>query len=154
MKGYTSRYLYYESNKQSIVTIPRSIIEALELNWKHKDEIYVTFRIIEGQDGLFLYKRDKTLEQQTYSYLDEYFNPIIPYGYVSRYLYYKSNNQSQITIPRPIIEASGLNWNHKDKIFILLKSIQDVINTQPEFKKNGDTNWLYYRGLFLFKKGY
>ena len=35
MNGYTSKYLYYKSNKNSLITIPRPIIEANNLNWKH-----------------------------------------------------------------------------------------------------------------------
>ncbi len=59
MDGYTSKYLYYESNKNSIITIPRPIIEANNLNWNHKDKIGIIVKTINGQKGLFLWKREK-----------------------------------------------------------------------------------------------
>ena len=60
MNGYTSKYLYYKSNKNSIITIPRPIIEANNLNWDHKDEIGIIIKEINGQKGLFLWKRENT----------------------------------------------------------------------------------------------
>lgn len=160
MKGFASRYIYYKSNRQSIITIPRPIIEAFELNWQDKDEIYISFRIIDNQSGLYLYKRDKKLKQQTFSYRDEFDNPIIPYGYLSNYIYYESINRSQITVPRSIIDASSLNWKHGDRIFITLKTIEDLVISNPRFdslmkdtkQANTPHTWLHYKGLFLFKK--
>ena len=59
MDGYKSKYLFYEANKQSMVTIPKSILDAVNLNWEHKDDVYIVFKEIEGQPGLFLYKREE-----------------------------------------------------------------------------------------------
>ncbi len=59
MDGYISKYLYYKSNKNSIITIPRAIIDAGSLNWNHKDEIKIIIKTIDGQTGLFLWKREK-----------------------------------------------------------------------------------------------
>ncbi len=58
MNGYPVKYLYYESNKKSILTIPRAILEAANLNWNHKDEINLVIKTINGQKGLFLYKKE------------------------------------------------------------------------------------------------
>lgn len=62
MNGYTSKYLFYKSNKNSIITLPRPIIEANNLDWNHKDNIGIIVKTIDGQEGLFLFKRedDKT----------------------------------------------------------------------------------------------
>lgn len=82
-------------------------------------------------------------------------NPIIPSGYLSKYLYYKSSNQSQITVPRSIIEASNLNWKHGDRIFISFKRIEDLVLNNLNFdydNKQSNHTWLNYKGLFLFKK--
>ncbi len=59
MNGYPVKYLFYKSNKKSIVTIPRAILEASNLNWKHKDEINLVVKTIEGQKGLFMYKKEE-----------------------------------------------------------------------------------------------
>jgi len=56
MDGYTSKYLYYESNKQSIITIPVGI--AKSLNWDHKDDINIIFDTKDGQKGIFLFKKE------------------------------------------------------------------------------------------------
>jgi len=133
MNGYASRYLFYESNKQSIVIIPRSIIEVTNLNWQHRDSIYIVYRTVDWQEGLFLCKKPKSQKEELSCKIDEFGDPIIPYGYTSKYLHYKANNQSQITIPRPIIEGINLNWHHKDIVNIEIK----VIDGQ--------------KGLFLFK---
>lgn len=58
MNGYNSKYLYYESNKNSLITIPRPIIEANNLNWNHKDDIKIIIKNIDGQVGLFLFKKE------------------------------------------------------------------------------------------------
>ncbi len=59
MDGYKAKYLYYEANKQSMVTIPRAILDANNLNWDHKDDVYILSKEIEGQPGLFLYKKEE-----------------------------------------------------------------------------------------------
>lgn len=58
MNGYISKYLFYESNKNSLITIPRPIIEANNLDWNHKDEIRIVVKTIDGKQGLFLFKRE------------------------------------------------------------------------------------------------
>lgn len=59
MDGYTVNYLYYEESKRSIITIPRSIIEAENMNWEHKSEIKILVKEIDGQKGLFLFKKEE-----------------------------------------------------------------------------------------------
>ncbi len=59
MNGYTVNYLYYEESKRSIITIPRSIIKAEDMNWEHKSEIKILVKEIDGQKGLFLFKKEK-----------------------------------------------------------------------------------------------
>jgi len=58
MNGHTVNYLYYEESKRSIITIPRAIIEGGNLNWEHKDNIGIIIKTIDGQEGLFLFKRE------------------------------------------------------------------------------------------------
>lgn len=58
MNGYPVKYLFYESNKKSIVTIPRAILEANNLNWSHGDEIKLLVKTIDGQQGIFLFKKE------------------------------------------------------------------------------------------------
>ena len=57
MNGESVKYLYYEENKRSILTIPVSM--ARGLNWDHKDDIGIIVKTIDGQEGLFLWKREK-----------------------------------------------------------------------------------------------
>ena len=64
MNGYPVKYLYYKSNKKSIVTIPRAILEAANLNWSHKEEINLVIKTIDGQKGLFLYKKEGEKENK------------------------------------------------------------------------------------------
>lgn len=59
MNGYPVKYLFYESNKKSIVTIPRAILEANNLNWSHGEEIKLLVKTIEGQPGIFLFKKEE-----------------------------------------------------------------------------------------------
>ncbi|MFX0132069.1 MAG: hypothetical protein ACFFDN_00355 [Candidatus Hodarchaeota archaeon] len=53
-------------------------------------------------------------------------------GKKTKYYFYEDRGSGSITIP--ISMAKGLNWNHKDEINILIKTIDG------------------YTGLFLFKK--
>ena len=62
MDGYTANYLFYEKTKRSIITIPRTIIEASDLNWNHQDKIGIIIKNIDGQKGLFLWKRENENE--------------------------------------------------------------------------------------------
>ena len=64
MNGHPVKYLFYKSNKKSIVTIPRAILEASNLNWGHKEEIKLVVKTIDGQKGIFLYKSN-TKEKKT-----------------------------------------------------------------------------------------
>ena len=57
MNGHPVKYLFYKANKKSQVTIPRAILEASNLNWRHKDEINIMVKNIDGQKGIFLYKK-------------------------------------------------------------------------------------------------
>ena len=57
LNGHPTKYLFYESNKKSVVTIPRAIIDAANLNWNHQDQINIIVKTIEGQQGLFLFKK-------------------------------------------------------------------------------------------------
>ena len=59
MNGYKSKYLYYETNKQSMVTIPRAILDANNLNWSSKDNINIIYKELNGQPGLFLFKKEE-----------------------------------------------------------------------------------------------
>lgn len=56
MNGKTTKYYYYDSNKQSIVTVPVSLAKAL--SWNHLDEITIEIKSFEGKTGLFFYKKD------------------------------------------------------------------------------------------------
>lgn len=58
MDGKTTKYYYYDSNKQSIVTIPISMAKGL--NWGHQDEINILIEVVNGQKGLFLFKKEHT----------------------------------------------------------------------------------------------
>ncbi len=57
MNGHPVKYLFYEPSGKSVITIPRAIIEANNLDWNHQDEIRIIFKIIDGQEGLFLSKK-------------------------------------------------------------------------------------------------
>jgi len=59
MNGYTAKYLYYEESKRSIITIPRAIIKAENMDWEHKSEINILVKEIDGKKGLFLFKKEK-----------------------------------------------------------------------------------------------
>ncbi len=59
MNGYPVKYLFYESNKKSMVTIPRAILEANNLNWNHGEEINLIVKTIDGQQGIFLFRKEK-----------------------------------------------------------------------------------------------
>lgn len=150
MNGYKVKYLFYKDTKKSEITIPRSIIEGFSLNWNSGDDIYIVFTFIKNYEGLFLYKRSKSMGIELYSYIDANGNPVIPYGYASRYLYYKTTKKSTITIPRTIIEAANLNWKPKDDIFIVLKKLEATIPNHKTANKFPDK--IIVRGLFLFKK--
>ncbi|MBA7520591.1 hypothetical protein ES705_12687 [subsurface metagenome] len=66
MNGKSVKYQYYDSNKRSFLTIPRAMAEGL--NWINGDEIGIINVNINGQEGLFLtkkdYKRFKIIEKE------------------------------------------------------------------------------------------
>ena len=55
----SNNFCYYEETGKSTITIPRPIIDAGNLNWEHKDDINIIIKTIDGQEGLFLFKREK-----------------------------------------------------------------------------------------------
>ena len=57
MAGYTVKYQYYEVTGKSSVTIPRAILEAAQLDWNPRDDIKILIKTIDGNKGLFLYKK-------------------------------------------------------------------------------------------------
>lgn len=57
MNGETTKFYKYESSTSASVTIPKSIAKGL--NWKHKDEIGIIIKTIDGHTGLFLFKKEK-----------------------------------------------------------------------------------------------
>jgi len=62
MNGYKTKYLFYEDSKNSMVTIPRAILDAVNLFWNHKDTIKILVKEIDGQKGLFLFKPENEKE--------------------------------------------------------------------------------------------
>lgn len=56
MNGEITKYYKYEGTSGR-VNIPPTI--ANTLNWGHKDEIRMIFKTIDGQEGLFLFKKKK-----------------------------------------------------------------------------------------------
>ena len=56
MNGYKTKYLHYTKSGKSEVTIPRAVIEALNLGWDHGDELKLTVQTIKGIRGIFLAK--------------------------------------------------------------------------------------------------
>lgn len=54
MNGEITKYHRYEGSSGKI-TIPLSL--AKSLNWEHKDEINIVIKTLEGQTGLFLFKK-------------------------------------------------------------------------------------------------
>ena len=58
-QGHITRYIYYERTKKSSVTIPKILLEANNLNWKHGDILILVLKEIEAKKGIFLYKKEK-----------------------------------------------------------------------------------------------
>ena len=58
MNGHITKYLYYEKTGKSVVTVPKVVLNAENLNWNHKDNIYLVVKTIDGQKGLFLFKKE------------------------------------------------------------------------------------------------
>ncbi len=105
MNGYKINYLHYKSTGKSEITTPRMLLEANNLNWKHKDKIFLAVKEFENQKGLFLSKKGE--------------------GHITSYLHYKKTKKSVVTIPRVVLETNNLNWEHKDEIFLTVSEIND-----------------------------
>lgn len=56
MNGETTKYYVYESTSGRI-NIPKNV--AKMLNWEHGKEIGMVIKTIDGQTGLFLFKREE-----------------------------------------------------------------------------------------------
>lgn len=56
MNGETVKYHKYEGSSGKI-SIPTSV--AKSLNWGHKDNIGIIIKTIDGQEGLFLFKKEE-----------------------------------------------------------------------------------------------
>ncbi len=59
MNGHITKYLYYEKTGKSVVTVPRIVIDAENLNWKPKDNLYLVVKTVDGQKGIFLFKKEQ-----------------------------------------------------------------------------------------------
>jgi len=46
-----------------MVTIPRAILEANNLNWSHGEEIKLLVKTIDGQQGIFLFKKEENKKE-------------------------------------------------------------------------------------------
>jgi bifunctional DNA-binding transcriptional regulator/antitoxin component of YhaV-PrlF toxin-antitoxin module len=57
MSGETTKYYKFEKTGSGRITIPISMAKGL--NWGHKDEINILIKTINGQLGLFLWKREE-----------------------------------------------------------------------------------------------
>ncbi len=57
MNGKTSKYYHYEKTGSGRITIPISLAKGL--GWKHKDDIEIVIKNLNGNLGLFLYKKEK-----------------------------------------------------------------------------------------------
>ncbi len=57
MNGNIAKYYYYKGSGSGRVNIPIAI--ARDLGFKHKEGLCVVTKTIDGQKGLFLWKREK-----------------------------------------------------------------------------------------------
>ena len=56
MDGDTTKYYKFEKSGSGRVTIPVRLAKAL--NWEHNNKIGIIINTIDGQQGLFLWKRE------------------------------------------------------------------------------------------------
>ena len=56
MNGKITKYYEYEKTSGR-VNIPKSVAQML--NWNHEDTISITIEVINGQKGLFLFKKSE-----------------------------------------------------------------------------------------------
>lgn len=96
MNGKIVIYHKYEGTSGKI-SIPTSIAESLI--WEHKDDIVMTIEIVNGQKGLFLFKKET----------------------IVKYIFDKQDNKSIVIIPNSIIKR--LKWIDKDILNIVNRSI-------------------------------
>jgi len=54
MNGETTKYYKYNKSGSGNLTVPIALANAL--NWKHKDQIKIRIKTIEGETGLFFFK--------------------------------------------------------------------------------------------------
>lgn len=59
MDGHLTKYLYYEKTGKSQITIPRKFLEVENIDWNHNDDLYIITKTIDGQTGLFLFKKEE-----------------------------------------------------------------------------------------------
>lgn len=64
MSGETTKYYKFDKSGSGRITIPISMAKGL--NWGHKDEINILIKTINGQIGLFLFKKEEEKEQENY----------------------------------------------------------------------------------------
>jgi len=57
MDGDTTKYYKFEKSGSGRVTIPVRVAKAL--NWEHDNKIGIIINTIDGQQGLFLWKREE-----------------------------------------------------------------------------------------------
>ena len=57
MNGKTIKYRKYKGQGSGTLNIPISIADAL--NWKDHDKISLVIEVIDGQKGIFLFKKEK-----------------------------------------------------------------------------------------------
>ena len=56
MNGNTTKYYYYEKSGSGRINIPIAL--ARDLGFEHKDDIQIVIQTINGQKGLFLFKKE------------------------------------------------------------------------------------------------
>ena len=62
MNGETTKFYKFENTSSGRVTIPISLHKAL--NWGHKDDINIVIKTIDGQTGLFLFKKESAEKRE------------------------------------------------------------------------------------------
>lgn len=56
MNGNIGKYYYYEGSGSGRINIPIAI--ARDLGFNNKDDVFMVTKTIDGQKGLFLYKKE------------------------------------------------------------------------------------------------
>lgn len=94
MNGVNVTYQFYKSNKRSFITIPVAIAKGL--NWKNKDKINLSLKLIGDKHGIFLYKTGK---EDISNYLSMF---IQEWEYLEK-------NLRKILVKHKIIEINEIN---------------------------------------------